>query len=104
MFRQHRRPGLIVALAFALCGVLASRAAAETHAVVVGIDGYLTVPQLRGAVADANDITAALKKAGVSDLVALVDGAGGDREPTRKNVLSAIDRLVATARKDDLAI
>jgi Caspase domain len=104
MSRERCRLSFVVAFAFGLCGAFTSQAAAETHAVVVGIDGYLTLPHLLGAVADANDITTALRKAGVTDLVTLVDGGAGDRAPTRKNVLGAIDRLVAHARKDDLAI
>lgn len=74
-------------------------AAAETHAVVVGIDKYATVTQLHGAAADAKDISAALQKAGVTDIVSLIDESA-----TRKNVLGAIDQMIAHVHKDDLAI
>jgi len=86
-----------VVLGFAI--VHASQAAAETHAVVVGINHYQNVTSLRGAVADANDISSALKNAGVQDVSTFIDG-----DATRKSVLSAIDRMITVAKKDDLAI
>ena len=80
-------------------GCMATGAAAETHAVVVGINDYLTLKHLQGAVADAKDISAALKGAGVTDLVTLLDA-----DATRERVLNAIDQATARARKDDLVI
>jgi hypothetical protein len=76
-----------------------SQAAAETHAVVIGINDYANLKRLRGAVADCHDLSEALKKAAVTDLVVLID-----MEATRKNVLGAIDRLISRANKGDLAI
>lgn len=76
-----------------------SSASAETYAVVVGINDYVNVPKLKGAVADARDISAVLKKSGVQNVVTLLDG-----DATRKSVLDSIDQLIAKARKDDLAI
>ena len=105
---RRARPGSGLAPVFAriLAPVFASLlalavfpAAAETHAVVVGINHYLDLKQLRGAVADATDIAQALKKAGVSDLTTLID-----QDATRASVLGAIDRMIATAKKDDLVI
>jgi Caspase domain len=80
-------------------GCLASEASAETHAVVVGINDYLTLKHLKGAEADAQDIYAALKQAGVTDVVPLI---GPDA--TRDKVMGAIDQMIAHAHKDDLAI
>src|SRR6478609_10495947 len=86
-----------VALAFGC--IVVSPAVAETHAVVVGVNDYINVPRLLGAVADAKDISTTLKKAGVVDLVTLLDAAA-----TRKDVLGAIDHVIARAHKDDLVI
>jgi len=99
---MKRRPDAMtmiraVVLGFAVFHI--SQVAAETHAVVVGINRYPNVTNLRGAVADANDISTALKRAGVQDVSTFIDG-----DATRKSVLSAIDRMIAVAKKDDLAI
>lgn len=83
----------------ALAGAAVSPAQAETRAVVVGINDYINVPKLKGAVADAEDIAAVLKKSGAKDVVLLRDA-----EATRKSVLEAIEQLIARSRKDDLAI
>lgn len=85
--------------AMALVCFAAAPAAAETRAVVVGIDDYVNVPKLKGAKADAEDIAAVLKKTGVKDVLLLRDA-----EASRKSVLDAIDQLIAKSRKDDLAI
>ena len=74
-------------------------AGTSAAAVVVGINDYLTLKHLQGAVADAKDISAALKGAGVTDLVTLLDA-----DATRERVLNAIDQATARARKDDLVI
>jgi Caspase domain len=89
----------VFAIFLGLACIATSRAEAVTRAVVVGINDYVNVPKLKGAVADARDISAALKRGGVKDLVVLLEG-----EATRKNVLDAIDQLIVRARKDDLAI
>ncbi len=73
-------------------------AAAETRAVVVGIDKYLLAP-LKGAVADADDIAGALRRRGVRDLVLLRND-----DATRTSVLAAIDDVVVRTQKDDLVI
>ncbi len=72
--------------------------AAETHALVVGIDKYRNVRPLRGAVADALDISAALTRRGVA-VRPLLDG-----QATRAAVLGELDRIVARARRGDLVI
>ena len=99
---MRRRGKVAVAIAAIVLGVAciaAPPAEAETRAVVVGINKYLNVPELKGAVEDADDIAAALIKGGVKDLVLL-----RNEQATRKSVLDAIDQLTARARKDDLAI
>lgn len=89
---------IVLSVVLSCCG-FATRAAAETHAVVVGIDNYTSFKHLNGARNDANDIVAALKKAGVTDVTPLID-----ENATRKNVLGAIDQLIKHVQKDDLAI
>ncbi|WP_454620419.1 hypothetical protein [Bradyrhizobium cenepequi] len=54
---------IVLSVALGCCG-FAINAAAETHAVVVGIDNYTSIKHLNGARNDANDIVAALKKGG----------------------------------------
>jgi hypothetical protein len=93
-----KRLGL-AALLLGIAILSVGRAEAETHAVVVGINDYPNLRKLEGAVADANDISAALEKAGVTDLVTLRNG-----EATRKSVLGAIDQAIAKVKKDDLVI
>lgn len=73
-------------------------AAAETRAVVIGIDDYQMKP-LKGAVADAEDIAGALRRRGVHDLTLLRNGEAG-----RDSVLGAIDALISRTIKDDLVI
>jgi hypothetical protein len=90
---------VIRAIVLGLVILHVSQTVAETHAVVVGINRYPNVTDLLGAVADADDISDALKKAGVQDVATFLDG-----NATRKNVLDAIDRLATVAKKDDLAI
>jgi hypothetical protein len=89
----------VLAIVLGIVNFRTSSASAETYAVVVGINDYINVPKLKGAVADARDISAALKRSGVQNVVMLLDS-----EATRKSVLDSIDQLVAKARKDDLAI
>jgi hypothetical protein len=72
--------------------------------VVIGIDHYPNLDgtaQLRGAVADAHDISGALKAAGVPDanVRMLTDGAA-----VRSRVIAEMDRLVHESQSGDLAI
>jgi hypothetical protein len=71
----------------------------EIRALVIGIDAYQYVPQLRGAVADARDLEGALRQSGVKDLTALIDAAA-DRE----SVMRTLDGLVARSRPGDLVV
>lgn len=76
-----------------------TRALAETRALVVGINDYAYIRQLRGAVNDARDIESVLRKRGVRDLTVLID-----REATRARLLGELDRLVGRVGPGDLVI
>lgn len=71
----------------------------QVRALVIGIDRYRDVPPLKGAAADARDIASALKDAGVADLTVLID-----EEASRRNIDSAMTRLIATAAPGDLVL
>ena len=71
----------------------------EVRALVLGIDDYQHVRQLKGAVADAHDIEGALRRTGVGDVTALIDV-----KADRASVLSAVNRLVARTGPHDLVI
>jgi hypothetical protein len=66
------------------------------RALVIGIDQYKNLPNLKGAVADAHDLEQALKKGGVQPLTLINEKA------TRREVEAAMNRLVAEARPSDL--
>lgn len=71
----------------------------EVRALVVGIDAYRHVRPLKGAVADARDIEASLRKAGVTDLTALMDA-----QADRATVMREVDRLIQRSRAGDLVV
>jgi len=71
----------------------------EVRALVIGIDAYQFVPQLRGAVADARDIESTLRSQGVKDVTALYDAAAD-----RATVMRAIDQLVQRSKSGDLVV
>jgi hypothetical protein len=84
--------------------VLHAPAGGAVRGVVIGIDHYPNLDagvQLRGAVADARDISAALKDAGVpdADVRTLTDGAA-----VRSRVIAEMNRLVGESKSGDLAI
>lgn len=70
----------------------------DVHALVVGINGYpnMTGHDLKGAVADAKNLAAALANGGVTDLQLLLDA-----DATRASFVAAMDRLVAIAKPGD---
>ncbi len=105
-----RRFACTVLAAAGLAGMLGDGAAAariapaaggQIRAVVVGIDDYLFEKRLKGAVADARDLEAALRRAGVPDsnLTVLIDGAA-----TRPALVGAMERLVEQARPNDFVL
>lgn len=76
---------------------LSARAvAAETRAIVIGVDRYEHAPPLRGAVADARDLEAVLRGRGARDVVTLIDTAA-----ERAAVLRALDAMLARTQKGD---
>jgi hypothetical protein len=74
-------------------------AGGEVRALVVGIDDYLLERRLKGAVADARDLEAALRRAGVTNLDVLIDA-----EATRPRLIAAMGRLIDQTRANDLVI
>lgn len=62
----------LAALALALCW-LSTPALAEVRALLVGVDQYASMQQLRGAANDARDLAGALRGTGVSDVTMLID-------------------------------
>jgi hypothetical protein len=95
---------LAASLALAAClGAQAEAAGLEApagghvRALIVGIDDYASVRRLKGAVADAKDLSNALLKAGVSDVKVLIN-----QDAVRPVVLAELDRLVNTAQAKDL--
>jgi hypothetical protein len=71
----------------------------EVRALVIGIDAYQFVPQLRGAVADARDIESTLRRQGVTDVTALYDAAAD-----RATVMRSLDQLVKRSQAGDLVV
>jgi uncharacterized caspase-like protein len=69
------------------------------RALVVGIDQYRAVKPLEGAVADARDLAATLRKTGVQDVTVLVDA-----EVSRASLLAAMDAVARRAGASDLVI
>jgi hypothetical protein len=80
-------------------GGLRAPAGGEVRALVVGIDDYAKVRRLKGAVADARDISQALRSAGVANMTVLLD-----RDARRQAIVGAMERLVRDARANDLVI
>jgi hypothetical protein len=71
----------------------------EVRALVIGIDAYQFVPPLKGAVADARDIEATLRRNGAEDVTALIDAAAD-----RAKVMRSVAALANRSRQDDLVI
>jgi hypothetical protein len=82
--------------------VLRGPGGGTVRALVIGIDKYPNLDpasELHGAVADAMDITAALRKVGVKVQDPLVD-----KQVTRQKVIDEMDRLVKESKPGDLVI
>jgi hypothetical protein len=102
-----------VAVAFLLAvpmfapGTIGSQAASiahvanpeQIHALVIGIDNYRHLPNLKGAVADARDIESSLHSLGVEDITMLLDEAAD-----RSSILAAVEKLQTRLRPGDLVI
>jgi hypothetical protein len=69
----------------------------EVRGLVIGIDAYQHVRQLKGAVADARDIQSTLKEVGVRDVTTLIDD-----QAERSVFLREIGALVRRTKPNDL--
>jgi len=101
-FRTSLLRALMLGLIFAPCSASAAirpPQGGEVRALVIGIDAYQFVPQLRGAVADARDIEQTLRNQGVKDVTALYDAAAD-----RATVMRTLDQLVERSRPGDLVV
>ncbi len=79
--------------------VLMAPGRGEVRALIVGIDHYLHVNPLHGAVADARDIAASMRAMGSQDVTVLIDAAAD-----RASLISELNRLEARTHKGDLVI
>ena len=73
-------------------------AQAAVHALVIGINDYVGPPKLRGAVNDAEDVSAVLRQNGV-DVTVLTD-----RQATRENVFAKWQSMVKESGPGDFLI
>jgi hypothetical protein len=80
-------------------GKLLAPGGGEVHALIVGIDQYKGVRPLRGAVADARDVEAALRSMGAQDVVTLIDN-----QADRAAVLRELDSLLNKTKPGDLIV
>jgi hypothetical protein len=101
-----RMATIVIALGVVIPAVLADEAhvlrspdGGEVRALIIGINDYRHVRQLKGAVADAQDIEGALRRTGVGDVSALIDARAD-----RASILSEINRLLARTGPHDLVI
>jgi hypothetical protein len=78
---------------------LQSPGGGEVRALIVGIDAYRSVRPLKGAVADARDIESALRRMGIRDVTALIDG-----QAERTAVLREIGSLVQRTNASDTVV
>jgi uncharacterized caspase-like protein len=69
------------------------------RALIIGIDAYQHVRQLKGSVADAHDIEGALRSMGTTDVVTLTDA-----DANRANILQNISALVQRTNPNDQII
>lgn len=81
-------------------GLLVNPSFAETtYAIVIGIDKYTHKPSLRGAVNDANDITASLRRSGVSNITTLLN-----EQASREAIEKVWTDTVTVAKPNDRII
>src|SRR5438270_4570802 len=71
----------------------------QVRALVIGIDAYRHVRPLKGAVPDAQDIEASLRRSGVTDVTSLIDEAAD-----RDSVLRAVNALLGRTVSGDLVL
>jgi hypothetical protein len=90
---------VILALCITAQAAIRPSQGGEVRALVIGIDAYQFVPQLRGAVADARDIEQTLRNQGVTDMTALYDAAAD-----RATVMRTLDQLLERSQSGDLVV
>ncbi len=104
---MHRLSGMCVGVAltalacFGLPGAnafegfqISNPAGGQVRALVIGIDAYQHVRQLKGAVADARDIQSTLETMGVRDVTTLID-AQAERTVFLREIRALVDRTRA---------
>ena len=91
--------GAIAALVGLVAGGTPSAEAQTVRGLVVGIDKYVELRALAGAVNDARDIARALSRSGVEDLVVLEDAAA-----TRERISAEWRDLVRRSGPDDTLV
>jgi hypothetical protein len=107
---MHRLSGICVGVVLTAFGCLGQHGAnavegiqinnpegGEVRGLVIGIDAYQHVRQLKGAVADARDIQSTLKAVGVRDVTTLID-----EQAERATFLREIGALVGRTKPNDL--
>ena len=97
------RASLIASMLAALCTIAAAWAprveAQAVRGLVIGIDAYTELPDLRGAVNDARDVARALAGSGVQDLLVLEDDAA-----TRTQIVDAWWGMLRRAEPGDTLV
>src|ERR1700746_2231437 len=101
---MHRLSGMCVSVALAALACLglpganaiegiqiSNPAGGQVRALMIGIDAYQHVRQLKGAVADARDIQSTLKTMGVRDVTILID-AQAERTVFLREIRALVDR------------
>lgn len=97
-----------MAIVSVTCLTFASGAAwtnAETHALLVGVSRYPTLPahrQLLGPANDVREFKALLNAAGVTRVRVLAQV--GDAEPTRRNILTGLEQLLGQSAVGDTLV
>lgn len=108
---KNKKYGLALAalmggLALASVGIVI----AETHALLVGVSGYPSLPEQRRLRGPANDVLLmqeSLRKSGVSSdrITVLADSVPGSKAlPTRKNILDALATVSRSAKPKDWVV
>ena len=107
MFRPEKIIFFAALIAISCFNLCAARAAqvfqisnpdgGEVRALVIGIDDYQHVRKLKGAAADARDISSTLNALGVRDVVTLIN-----EQVDRASVLREVSALVERTKANDL--
>ena len=90
---------LLVGVAGLAAGEISLATVPAVRALVIGIDEYVELRNLRGAVNDARDVAKVLKGIGVGDLVTLENGTA-----TRQRITAEWNTLVARANPGDTIV